>query len=57
MKYKSDGFIYPYTTDEEKEMLHNTELDMAYNEGVDAGIKEGIEQKEIERVNEILKEK
>ena len=35
MKYKSEGFIYPYTTDEEKEMIHNTEKQLAYDEGVE----------------------
>ena len=35
MKYSEDTFIYPYSEEEEKEMLHNTELDMAYNEGVE----------------------
>ena len=35
MKYKSDGFIYPYTNDEEKEMIHNTEKQLAYDEGVE----------------------
>ena len=53
MKYSEDTFIYPYSEEEEKEMLHNTELDMAYNEGVDAGIKEGIEQKEIEMIKNL----
>ena len=50
MKYSEDTFIYPYSEEEEKEMLHNTELDMAYNEGVDAGVKEGIEQNKIEMI-------
>ena len=57
MKYNEDVFIYPHSEEEEKQMMHDMEIDMAYDEGVDAGIKEGIEQKEIERVNEILKEK
>ena len=35
MKYKSEGFIYPYTNDEEKEMIHNTEKQLAYDEGVE----------------------
>ena len=35
MKYSEDTFIYPYSEEEEKEMLHNTELDLAYNEGVE----------------------
>ena len=55
MKYKSEGFIYPYTTDEEKEMIHNTEKQLAYDEGVDAGIKEGIEQNKIEMVKNFYK--
>ena len=53
MKYSEDTFIYPYSEEEEKEMLHNTELDIAYNEGVDAGIKEGIEQNKIEMVKNL----
>ena len=59
MKYKSEGFIYPYTTDEEKEMIHNTEKQLAYDEGVDAGIKKGfskgIEQNKIEMVKNFYK--
>ena len=58
MKYKSEGFIYPYTNDEEKEMIHNTEKQLAYDEGVDAGIKKGfikgIEQKEIDVIKNML---
>ena len=53
MKFKSDGFIYPYTHEEEKEMIKNTEKQLAYDEGVDAGIKEGIEQKEIEMIKNL----
>ena len=45
MKYSEDTFIYPYSEEEEKEMLHNTELDLAYNEGV--------EQKEIEMIKNL----
>lgn len=41
MKYGEDTFIYPYSEEEEKEMLHNTELDIAYNDGV----VQGVEQK------------
>ena len=37
MEYKSDGFIYPYTHEEEQKMIHNTEKQLAYDEGVDAG--------------------
>lgn len=51
MKYSEDTFIYPYSEEEEKEMLHNTELDIAYNEGIDAG----IEQKEIEMIKNYYK--
>ena len=57
MKYSEDTFIYPYSEEEEKEMLHNTELDIAYNDGVDAGIKKGfskgIEQNKIEMVKNL----
>ena len=35
MKFKSDGFIYPYTHEEEKEMIKNTEKQLAYDEGVE----------------------
>ena len=35
MKYSEDTFIYPYSEEEEKEMLHNTIVDMAYNKGVE----------------------
>ena len=49
MKYSEDTFIYPYSEEEEKEMLHNTELDMAYNEGVT----HGIEQNKIEMVKNL----
>ena len=49
MKYNSDGFIYPFTHEEEKEMIHNTRIQLAYDEGVDAG----IEQKEIEMINNL----
>ena len=49
MKYSEDTFIYPYSEEEEKEMLHNTELDMAYNEGVT----QGIEQNKIEMVKNL----
>ena len=50
MKYGYDGFIYPYTHEEEQKMIHNTEKQLAYDEGVDAGIKEGIEQNKIEMI-------
>lgn len=54
MKFKSDGFIYPYTHEEEKEMIKNTEKQLAYDEGVDAGIKEGIEQNKIDVIKNML---
>ncbi len=69
MKYNSDGFIYPYTTDEEKEMIHNTEKQLAYDEGVEQtkikmikNLKDKLSTQEIaevaklsvERVKEIL---
>lgn len=50
MKYGEDTFIYPYSEEEEKEMLHNTELDIAYNDGV----VQGVEQKEIEVIKNML---
>ena len=50
MKYGYDGFIYPYTHEEEQKMIQNTEKQLAYDEGVDAGIKEGIEQNKIEMI-------
>ena len=55
MKYSEDTFIYPYSEEEEKEMLHNTELDIAYNDGVDAGIKEGVEQNKVEMIKNFYK--
>ena len=51
MKYSEDVFIYPHSEEEEKEMLHNTELDIAYNDGVE----KGIEQKEIEMIKNFYK--
>ena len=50
-EYGEDTFIYPYSEEEEKEMLHNTELDIAYNDGVE----KGIEQKEIEMIKNFYK--
>ena len=50
MKYGYDGFIYPYTHEEEQKMIQNTEKQLAYDEGVDAGIKEGVEQTKIEMI-------
>ena len=35
MKYGYDGFIYPYTHEEEQKMIHNTEKQLAYDEGVE----------------------
>ena len=53
MKYGYDGFIYPYTHEEEQKMIQNTEKQLAYDEGVDAGIKEGIEQTKIEMIRNL----
>ena len=49
MKYSSEGFIYPYTHEEKKEMIHNTEKQLAYDEGVI----QDIEQKEIEMIKNL----
>ena len=54
MKFKSDGFIYPFTHEEEKEMIKNTEKQLVYDEGVDAGIKKGIEQNKIDVIKNML---
>ena len=54
MKYGYDGFIYPYTHEEEQKMIQNTEKQLAYDEGVDAGIKEGIEQNKIDVIKNML---
>ena len=54
MKYKSKGFIYPFTHDEEQAIIHNTEKQLAYDEGVDAGVKAGIEQKELDVIKNML---
>ena len=54
MKYKSEGFIYPYTHDEEKDMIHNTEKQLAYDDGVAAGIKEGVEQTKMDVIKNML---
>ena len=35
MKYGYDSFIYPYTHEEEQKMIHNTEKQLAYDEGVE----------------------
>ena len=53
MKYSEDVFIYPHSEEEEKQMMHDMEVDMAYDKGVAAGIKEGIEQKEIEMIKNL----
>ena len=42
-------FIYPHSEEEEKQMMHDMEIDMAYDDGVDAG----IEQKEIEMIKNL----
>ena len=55
MKYSEDVFIYPHSEEEEKQMMHDMEIDMAYDEGVDAGIKEGIEQNKIEMIKNFYK--
>lgn len=49
MKYSSEGFIYPYTHEEEKEMIHNTEKQLAYDDGVAAG----VEQNKIEMIKNL----
>lgn len=49
MKYNSEGFIYPYTHEEEKEMIHNTEKQLAYDDGVAAG----VEQNKIEMIKNL----
>ena len=49
MKYNSEGFIYPYTHEEEQKMIHNTEKQLAYDEGVI----QDIEQKEIEMIKNL----
>ena len=33
MKYSEDVFIYPHSEEEEKQMMHDMEIDMAYDEG------------------------
>ena len=35
MKYSEDVFIYPHSEEEEKQMMHDMEIDMAYDEGVE----------------------
>ena len=35
MKYSEDVLIYPHSEEEEKEMMHDMELDMAYDEGAE----------------------
>ena len=35
MKYSEDVFIYPHSEEEEKEMMHDMEIDMAYDEGAE----------------------
>ncbi len=51
MKYSEDVFIYPHSEEEEKQMMHDMEIDMAYDEGVE----QGIEQKEIEMIKNFYK--
>ena len=50
MKYSEDVFIYPHSEEEEKQMMHDMEIDMAYDEGVE----QGIEQKEIEVIKNMF---
>ena len=49
MKYNSEGFIYPYTHEEEQKMIHNTEKQLAYDDGVAAG----VEQNKIEMIKNL----
>lgn len=35
MKYSEDVFIYPHSEEEEKEMMHDMEIDMVYDEGAE----------------------
>lgn len=35
MKYSEDVFIYPHSEEEKKEMMHDMEIDMAYDEGAE----------------------
>ena len=35
MKYSEDVFIYPHSEEEEKQMMHDMEIDMAYDDGVE----------------------
>ena len=35
MKYSEDVFIYPHSEEEEKQMMHDMEIDMAYDEGAE----------------------
>ena len=49
MKYSEDVFIYPHSEEEEKQMMHDMEIDMAYDDGVDAG----IEQNKVEMIKNL----
>ena len=49
MKYNSEGFIYPYAHEEEQKMIHNTEKQLAYDDGVAAG----VEQNKIEMIKNL----
>lgn len=42
-------FIYPHSEEEEKQMMHDMEIDMAYDDGVDAG----IEQNKVEMIKNL----
>ena len=59
VKYSEDTFIYPYSEEEEKEILHNTLVKMAedkgYKEGVEQGIEQGIEQGKISIIKNFYK--
>ena len=52
MQYNKDTFIYPYSEEEEKDMLYYTVEKMAYKDGVQSG----IEQNNIENARK-MKEK
>ncbi len=47
MKYNEDVFIYPHSEEEEKQMMHDMEIDMAYDEGA--------EQNKIEMIKNFYK--
>ena len=49
MQYNKDPFIYPYSEEEEKDMLYYTVEKMAYKDGVQSG----IEQNNIENARKM----